>query len=205
MKFALLAAPAVILVAVVTLAMSSPSPQQSKPTPEEMKAMMARWEKACEVRPQHKRLAALVGKWEVTNRLWLGGPGSKPFETKGASEVKWLVEDRWLEMTTTVPMMGKQITTVSQLGYDDYKERFVASFIDSHQTDLRTASGIFTQDAKHLILWGFMDEPGTPESDKCVKYVYRNFGQDTWQFEVHDMMIGEENTKVAEFEFKRVK
>ena len=45
----------------------------------------------------------------------------------------------------------------------------------------------------------------TPESDKVVKYAYRNFGQDMWTFEVHALMIGESNTKVVEFEFKRPK
>jgi hypothetical protein len=45
----------------------------------------------------------------------------------------------------------------------------------------------------------------TPEQDKCVKYVYRGFGKDKLAFEVHDMMIGESNTKVVEIEWARKK
>ena len=45
----------------------------------------------------------------------------------------------------------------------------------------------------------------TPEQDKQVKYVFRNFGQDQFVLEVHDMMIGESNTKVLEFAYTRRK
>jgi len=38
-----------------------------------------------------------------------------------------------------------------------------------------------------------------------VRYIYRGFGQDKWTLEVHDMMIGESNTKVLEFEYARKK
>jgi len=193
------------LAALAVLVPSVLAPQNPNQPPSDMKAAMERWEKACEVKPQHKRLGSLVGKWDVTMRMWMGGPGSKPMESKGSSEVKWLVENKWVEGKTSFTMMGMPITTNMILGYDGYKQRYVASYVDSHQTDLRTALGLFTQDDKDLILYGHMDEPMTPESDKIVKYAYRNFGQDTWTFEVHDMMIGESNTKVLEFEYARKK
>jgi hypothetical protein len=195
----------VFLAALVALAPMTSNPQQPGQPPGDPKAMMERWQKACEVKPQHKRLGALVGKWDVTMRMWMAGPGLKPAESKGSSEIKWLVENKWVQGSTSFTMMGMPITTTMILGYDGYKQRYVASYVDSFQTDLRTASGIFTKEDKDLVLWGFMDEPMTPESDKMVKYVYRNLGQDSWTFEVHDMMIGETNTKVAEFEFKRAK
>ena len=49
------------------------------------------------------------------------------------------------------------------------------------------------------------DEPATPEQDKLVRYIYRGFGKDKCTMEVHDMMIGESNTKVVEYEFARKK
>ena len=80
-----------------------------------------------------------------------------------------------------------------------------ATAIDSFQTCMNSASGLFDQQGDHLTLWGMLDEPMTPEQDKQVKYVYRNFGQDKWTLEIHDMMIGESNTKVFEVEYRRKK
>jgi hypothetical protein len=45
----------------------------------------------------------------------------------------------------------------------------------------------------------------TPEQDKMVKYVFRGFGKDSSTFEIHDMMIGESNTRVFEVEYARKK
>ncbi len=77
--------------------------------------------------------------------------------------------------------------------------------VDSMQTTLNTASGLFDKKGDDLTLWGTIDEPATPEQDKQCKYVYRGFGKDKCTFEVHDMMIGEPDTKVIEFEMARKK
>jgi hypothetical protein len=102
-------------------------------------------------------------------------------------------------------MFGQKIATTTILGYDNFKERFVSCTVDSLQTAMNTASGLFDKKGDDLILWGKIDEPMTPEQDKEVKYVYRGFGKDTYTFEVHDMMIGEPDTKVVEFEMARKK
>jgi len=73
------------------------------------------------------------------------------------------------------------------------------------QTCIAGAFGHFDSSGDNLILWGTIDEPMTPEQDKQVKYVYRGFGQDKFVLEVHDMMIGEANTKVLEIEYRKRK
>jgi len=132
-------------------------------------------------------------------------PSKPPMETKGTSEVSWLVEGKWLLSKTNTEMMGQKVAATSILGYDNFKERYVWCTVDSMQTTLNTASGHFDESGDNLILWGSIDEPATPEQDKLVRYIYRGFGKDKCTMEVHDMMIGESNTKVVEYEFTRKK
>src|SRR6185503_12159970 len=121
-----------------------------------------------------------------------------PMEEKGTAEFTWLTEGKWLQQKWTGPMFGMPSGGLTILGYDNFKERFVSCSVDALQTTMQTAFGHFDQSGDDLILWGTIDEPGTPEQDKQCKYVYRGFGKDKFTFEVHDMMIGEQNTKVVE-------
>ena len=164
---------------------------------------MARWMATCKPSAAHARLAELLGTYDATTRLHMA-PGQPPMELPGTCEVTWLVEGKWLlsQMKGT-GFDGKPMTTTSILGYDNFKERYVLCAVDSLQTCMSTASGHFDQSGDHLILWGTIDEPMTPEQDKMVKYVFRDFGQDERTFEVHDMMIGETDTRVLEIAFAR--
>jgi hypothetical protein len=160
---------------------------------------MARWMATMKPGPAHERLKELIGTYEVTMRMSMGP------EAKGTSEITWFAEGKWLQESWSVPMMGHESKGLTILGYDNFKERYVWTKVDSLQTTLPQASGHFDQSGDNLILWGTIDEPMTPEQDKQVKYVYRGFGKDKFVLEVHDMMIGETNTKVLELEYVRKK
>lgn len=54
-----------------------------------------------------------------------------------------------------------------------------------------------------LVSYGPMDEPLTGENDKPVKYVWRFPDAKTIVFELHDLAIGEPNTKVVEVTYRR--
>jgi hypothetical protein len=164
------------------------------PSPEEA---MARWMKVCKPGPAHERLKELIGSYETTMRMGMGG------DSKGTAEITWLAEGKWVQIRWSGEMMGQTTTGTTILGYDNFKERFVSTSVDSLQTCMNAAAGLFDQKGDHLILWGTIDEPGTPEQDKQCKYVYRNFGTDKMTFEVHDMMIGETDTKVMEVAYSR--
>lgn len=166
---------------------------------------MARWMQTCKAGPPHERLVELLGKYDTVTRISMG-PSQPPMELKGSGEFSWLTEGKWLQMKWAGTMMnGKPGTTLWVLGYDNFKERYVTTMVDSMQTCMNSASGHFDGSGDNLILWGTIDEPGTPEQDKQVRYIYRGFGKDAFVFEIHDMMIGESNTKVVEIAFTRKK
>jgi hypothetical protein len=165
---------------------------------------MARWMGTFKPGPAHARLKEILGNYEVTLRMRMD-PSKPPAESKGTAEISWLVEGKWLLWKSSIDMFGQKVNSTTLVGYDNFKERYVTAKVDSLQTTLDTSSGHFDQSGDNLILWGTIDEPMTPEQDKLVRYIYRGFGQDKWTLEVHDMMIGESNTKVLEFEYARKK
>lgn len=173
-------------------------------TPKSMEEGMARWMQTLKPGPAHERLAELLGTYDVTMRMWMA-PGAPAMESKGVDEITWWAEGKWLQSSWSIEMMGQPTKGLAILGYDNFKERYVWTKVDSMQTTIYNAFGHFDQSGDNLILWGTIDEPMTPEQDKQVKYVYRGFGQDNFVLEVHDMMIGESNTKVLEFAYVRRK
>ena len=174
------------------------------PVPKDADGGMARWMATMKPGPAHERLRELVGSYELTMRMWMA-PGQPPMESKGSSEVTWFAEGKWLQENWSMEMMGMPTRGLSVLGYDNFKERYVWSKVDSLQTCITGAFGHFDASGDNLILWGTIDEPMTPEQDKQVRYIFRGFGQDKFTLEVHDMMIGESDTKVLEFEYARKK
>jgi hypothetical protein len=175
------------------------------PMPKDPDAGMARWMETCKPSLAHERLKELLGSYDLVTKIWMA-PGQPPMELKSTGEFSWLAEGKWLQMKYAGTMMnGKPGSGLWVLGYDNFKERYVTTMVDSMQTCMNSACGHFDQSGDNLILWGTIDEPMTPEQDKTVKYVYRGFGKDSFVFEIHDMMIGESNTKVVEIAFARKK
>ncbi len=185
-------------------AQEAKSKRFTHPTPKDADGGMARWMATMQPGPAHARLSEILGKYDMTMRMWMA-PGMPPSEEKGTAEFVWFAEGKWLQETWSMSMMGHPTKGVTVLGYDNFKERYVSTRFDSLQTCINGAFGHFDKSGDNLILWGTIDEPMTPEQDKQVKYVYRGFGQDKFVLEVHDMMIGETNTKVLEFEYSRRK
>ncbi len=186
------------------------SPQESggmggmKMTPEMMEGQK-RWEAACIPGENHKFFEQFLGKWDVSIKMMMGGPGSPGMESKGTSECRWLAEGRWILRETKGSLMGMPLTAWSILGYDNYKKKFVCTTVDSMTTVMLYGEGMLDQSKKSLLLYGPMDEPITGEHDKPVKYAMRILGPDKNVWEVHDLAIGETNTKVVEFVFTRAK
>jgi hypothetical protein len=211
MKIQLTRAAVAILLAALALTVMPTRAQEkeqmhAQPSPEEMQQMMKRWQDACTPGEQHKKLAQFLGTWNTTTKFMMSEPGAPPQPpTPGTAEIKWLVEGRWLRHESKGTMMGQPYTGYGTMGYDNFKQHYVQSWVDNHTTTLLTGEGAWDMTGKTLILYGFLDEPMTGENDKTVKYVYRLTGPDRFIFELHDMAIGESNTKVMEMEYTRKK
>lgn len=180
------------------------SPAESKqPSPADMAAMMEKMRKFTEPGAHHKELARMIGKWNFEMRFFMGGQSSPP--EKGTSETKWLMDGRWLISESRGQMMGRPYSAVMIMGYDNFKQSFVTAAVSSVDTAMTHSEGDMDPGGKVLITYGLLDEYLTGEVGKMVKYVWRFVSDDKVIWEVHDLPIGENNTKVVEFTFTRAK
>lgn len=167
----------------------------------DMAAMMEKSKRFTHPGEHHKALEQCVGKWSIESRFFMGGKATAP--EKGTAEFSWLMPGRWLKSEWKSIMMGHPYEGFMLLGYDNFKQSYVTTTITSMDTAMLHAEGDMDQSGSALITYGTLDEYLTGENDKMVKYVMRFVSKDKMVFEVHDLPIGESNTKVLEVTYTR--
>jgi len=180
------------------------SPAQDQQMSEMMKEMFEKARKFIAPGEAHKALAPYLGKWDCVLSMSMG-PGAPAMTSKFQTSIDWLVDGRFLKVESKGEMMGQPYYSFGFMGYDNFKQAYVSSWVDNMNTWILSAQGKLAQDGKTMILYGLMDEYTTGEVGKMVKYVRRWKDADHFVEEVHDLAIGEENTKVVEIAFARSK
>lgn len=184
------------------------------PSPEEMKAMMQRWEKAMTPAEPHKKLAEFVGEWDVTLKMWMMGPDGPPTETRGTATVTAELGGRFirevLKAEMNMPDMAtgemKKINYEGQglTGFDNFRNMYVGSWADNMNTHLLSMTGMADPAGKVIRMYGEMDEPPMNVIGRTVKYVTRIIDPDKHVLEIFDLHAGE-NFKVLEIMYTRKK
>jgi hypothetical protein len=167
------------------------------------------------IRPSehHKKLEPFVGKWNVTIRMWMMGPSGPATETKGKSEIKWVLGDRFVQEELDAEMMlpdasmqmkSRKYNGIGLVGYDNYRHMYVGSWANSLSTALLTYNGMCDPSGKTFTFYGEMDEPMLDVVGRTVKYQTRIESPDRHVLTVYDLHAGE-NYKVVEIAYGREK
>lgn len=180
---------------------AQPQPGAQPPGTAEMAAAMAKARRFTQPGAAHKTLERFLGKWTTETRIFMAGKPTPP--EKGTSEFSWLMPGRWLKHESNGSIMGQPMKTFMMLGYDNFKMSYVSSQVSSLDTAMTHAEGDMDPGGKALLLYGTLDEYTTGEHDKMVRYVWRFPSADRMILEIHDLPIGENNTKVIEIVFAR--
>ena len=170
---------------------------------DDMAAMMDRMKRFTEPGAAHRELARFLGTWDTETRFFMAGQPTPP--EKGRVETTWLMDGRWLQSKGTGTLMGRPLETFALLGYDNFKLSYVVSSVSTMDTAMHHAEGDMDPTGEALLLYGTLDEYLTGEHDKMVKTVWRFPSPDELVMEVHDLPIGEKNTKVVEIRYSRAK
>ncbi|HLQ37730.1 MAG TPA: DUF1579 family protein [Planctomycetota bacterium] len=189
----------VLLLSATFTAPRTQEPQGKEPP--DMAAMMAKAAKFTRPGPNHQVLERFLGSWRTETRFCMGDKKGKP--EAGTCEAKWLMAGRWLQLEGQGKLMGLPCHTFWVIGYDNFKQSFVLTTVNSMDTAMLHSEGDLTQDGKSLISYGTLDEYTTGEIGKMVKYAFRFVSSDQIVLEVHDLPIGEEHTEVVETVFTR--
>ena len=104
------------------------------------KAMMEAWAKVATPGDAHKWLEPVVGTWNAKITMWMA-PGAPPQESTGTSENKWVLGGRFVEQRYEGSFMGQTFSGLGYTGYDNYKKKYVGTWMDTMGTMIMTSQG----------------------------------------------------------------
>jgi hypothetical protein len=172
---------------------------QNESPGESMAKMFKLGEELATPNANHQFLKKLSGDWVTTSSIM------DIDEELGFAKNEMIFGDRFIDSSYGGTFAGVEYTGRMTIGFDNYKNKFVAVFIDSLGTSMRTAEGMLDQTKTTLSLWGAMDEWMTDEHDKPVMYRYNIIDHDHFDLEIHDLGIVPGETTVITMVFKRLK
>jgi hypothetical protein len=128
-----------------------------QPNPQEMMKQMMELSKLNE---NHKLLASMDGNWNFAIKMWMNpDPNAPAQESKGTATRKSIMGGRYSVMDVTGKMQmpgadGKpkdmQFKGMGIEGYDNVKQKFVASWIDNMGTGVQFSEGTYDPATKTL-------------------------------------------------------
>jgi hypothetical protein len=133
--------------------------KDKKPTQMDMQAMMDTYKKLATPGEPHKLFASLAGSWTTKTKEWME-PDKPPTESSGSAEMKMLLDGRFLQQEYTSVMMGQPYSGVGISAYDNFRKKYVSTWIDSMGTGIFVMEGTASADGKTITLRGQHNEPG---------------------------------------------
>lgn len=129
----------------------------------------------------HQHLAEQAGTWSTTVSSW-GTPGSPPEVSQGTSERTLIMDGRYLlekftGETPWGPFQGMGLT-----GFDNIKQRYVATWIDSMSTGIMISESTEITDGR-ISYSGSSPEPMTG-TYITIRSVETRVNDDTYRFEM---------------------
>ena len=135
-------------------------------------AMMSAWMEANAVTEFHKHLEPFVGRWETASKMRMA-PEVPWMESKGSSEVSWIMEGRFVQEKYKGEMMGMPFEGLGMTGYDNMRKEYISTWMDSMSTTIAMTRGKCDNSAKTFSFMGAMDDPMTGTKDVPFKVVLK--------------------------------
>lgn len=197
--------PSLLSLSMLALALSGPAvAADPKPAPDKkpaeaagavdpaaMDEAMKTWARIATPGEPHRQLAKMVGRWTATVKATMA-PGAEPMVSKGTAEYRPILGGRWIAEDFASDFMGQPFTGYGLTGYDNFRQEFVSTWMDSMSTTVFIARGQASPDGKTLTFVGEMDEPTTGEKGKKVKAITRWVDDNTVVFEMWDSAGGKD-------------
>lgn len=144
--------------------------------------MMKAWMAVASPSEGHKKLEPFIGSFTVQTKMWMD-PAKPAEETSGASENKWVLGGRFVEQRVEGTAMGQPFSGVGYTGYDNYKKKYVGSWMDSMGTMIMNSTGTADASGKKFTSWSTIDDVMTKKAVK-VKSLMTIVDNDHQTFEM---------------------
>lgn len=148
----------------------------------------------------HKELAKLAGTWDLEFKYRMG-PDAEWMAFKGTSEVKPLLDGRYMMETSKFEMMGMPSEGINILGYDNMKQEYTSLWADTWSTWWITSRGKEGAD-------GTLDMEGTMidvAGERPFRMAIHHKGDDLHEVEMYDTIPPAGEVKVMTITSKRKK
>ncbi len=127
---------------------------------------------------QHEALKFFEGTWDATAKF-MAEPGKPMAESKGSEKAEMVLGGFWLTFEYKGEMMGAPFTGRGTLGFDQQKQKYVGTWIDSMKSGLFLSEGTADEHGKvfTMIAQGYCDGEGKAIT---MKQVYEIKDKDAW-------------------------
>ncbi len=140
---------------------------------------------SAQLAPEHARLAAMCGTWDVDVTFWLrpGGPG---LSSKGTSAIRPLLDGRFVEEKIEGALNGTPFTTLAWTGFNTSTHQYEATRISSTNTARIAEAGTYDEKTRQFELkadyplggdtWHQRTVIQMPTPDTMIATSYLSFG-----------------------------
>lgn len=167
--------------------------------------MMKKWEEYSTPGEEQKMLSTYEGNWTYTSKSW-EKPDAKPEETKGTSSFKMIMGGRYLQQNVKGTAMGQPFEGQGTIGFDNAKERFDSTWMDSMGTGIMKGEGTYDKNKKIISEFGEFTCP--MDDDKTAQYrsewKLKDKNNMTFTMYAKGMNGIEKEFKMMEMNYKRV-
>ena len=196
------------LLALLLLSLSSTTQQPApKPTPEQIKAMLAEMGPG----PEHRVLASLEGKWTLDATFNMGGPQATPMTARGTAANRLILGGRFLMSEAVMdnpagPAMGEpKVEMVSIYGFDRRTKEYTTIGLDTMGTYWVTAAGVMKPDKTIVMAGETLDDHAGSKEIRKYDMVLKVIDADTYLTQVVFKLTNMPDLKIVEVVHRRVK
>jgi Protein of unknown function (DUF1579) len=163
-------------------------------------AMMEVYHKLAKPGAPHKLLASMAGSWRTRTKAWME-PSQPPMETAGTCDQKMMLGGRYLCQEFAGDMMGTPFNGIGFMGYDNHKQRYVSTWMDSMSTGIFFFEGTADAGGRSITQTCVVDDPvrGLLKWRTVTKIVDEN----THLFEMFSTDKSDKEEKMMEITYTR--
>jgi hypothetical protein len=189
-----------LVASMAALPVTGQEPAKGTMSPEEA-AMMEAWAKFASPGPGHAALEPMVGTFAVESTGWMS-PEAAPHKGSGISENSWVLGGRYLQQIFRGEADGQPFEGISYTAYDNFKKRYVGTWIDTMGTGIMISSGSVDAAGKVFTLEAEMDDVVTGKPMK-IREVIRVESRDRHVMEMYTPDRSGKEYKMMEIVYTR--
>jgi hypothetical protein len=186
--------------------------QEAKVGESENEKFMKAWQKYALPGKYHEKLEYLVGTWDMSTKIWMEGPDKPPHESTATTWCRMIFGGRFVQtemkgmMTLEIDgqMMPIPVEAIGYIGYDNFKEKYIGIWIDSHSTGIYYSEGTVDETGKLFTYFMEMDEWETGRRGVPYKMTDKVIDNGkTIVSEFHDLTMPDGKTLMMQMTSKR--